>query len=136
MTIAGIGTGSALVGQNAQALVRLQNQVDQLASQLGTGQKSQDFAGLGLQALGARPDRRVERGDIRVTDESARPIPPCGVVETVEQTDRAVAAANAPDSVDRVISGERVEVGAPERIGPSEIAVTLEDVLAHHGLPS
>jgi flagellar hook-associated protein 3 FlgL len=50
MTIAGIGTGSALAGQNAQGLVKLQNQVDQLTSQLGTGQKSQDYAGLGLQA--------------------------------------------------------------------------------------
>jgi flagellar hook-associated protein 3 FlgL len=50
MAIAGIGTGSALAGQNTHALVNLQNQVDQLTAQLGTGQKSQDYAGLGSQA--------------------------------------------------------------------------------------
>ncbi len=50
MAIAGIGTGSALVAQNTQALLNLQNQVDQLTAQLGTGQKSQDYAGLGSQA--------------------------------------------------------------------------------------
>jgi flagellar hook-associated protein 3 FlgL len=50
MAIAGVGTGSALAAQNAQALVKLQNQIDQLTQQLGTGQKSQDYAGLGSQA--------------------------------------------------------------------------------------
>jgi flagellar hook-associated protein 3 FlgL len=50
MTIAGIGTGSAFAALNTQALVNLQNQVDQLTRQLGTGQKSQDYAGLGSQA--------------------------------------------------------------------------------------
>ena len=50
MAISGIGTGSALVGQNTQALVNLQNQVDQLTTQLGTGQKSQNYAGLASQA--------------------------------------------------------------------------------------
>ena len=46
MAISGIGTGSALAAQNAQALVNLQNQLNQLS----TGQKSQDYAGLGSQA--------------------------------------------------------------------------------------
>lgn len=50
MAIAGIGTGSALAAQNAQALVTLQNRLNDLTQQLGTGQKSQDYAGLGLQA--------------------------------------------------------------------------------------
>jgi flagellar hook-associated protein 3 FlgL len=50
MAISGIGTGSALAAQNAQALVNLQNQLDQLSQQLSTGQKSQDYAGLGVQA--------------------------------------------------------------------------------------
>jgi flagellin-like hook-associated protein FlgL len=50
MTIAGIGTGSALAAQNAQSLVNMQNQLDQLSQQLSTGQKSQDYAGLGSQA--------------------------------------------------------------------------------------
>jgi flagellar hook-associated protein 3 FlgL len=50
MTISGIGTGSALAGQNAPALATLQNRLDDLTRQLGTGQKSQDYAGLGLQA--------------------------------------------------------------------------------------
>jgi flagellin-like hook-associated protein FlgL len=50
MTISGIGTGSALAAQNAQALVNLQNKLDQLTQQLSTGQKSQDYAGLGSQA--------------------------------------------------------------------------------------
>jgi flagellar hook-associated protein 3 FlgL len=50
MTISGIGIGSALAAQNAQALVTLQNRLDDLTRQLGTGQKSQDYAGLGLQA--------------------------------------------------------------------------------------
>jgi flagellar hook-associated protein 3 FlgL len=50
MTISGIGTGSALAAQNAQALVTLQHRLDDLTRQLGTGQKSQDYAGLGLQA--------------------------------------------------------------------------------------
>ena len=50
MAISGIGSGSALSAQNTQALVNLQNQLDQLTQQLGTGQKSQDYAGLGVQA--------------------------------------------------------------------------------------
>ena len=50
MAISGIGSGSALAAQNAQALVNLQNQLDQLTQQLSTGQKSQDYAGLGPQA--------------------------------------------------------------------------------------
>jgi flagellin-like hook-associated protein FlgL len=50
VAISGIGPGSALVGQNAQALVNLQNRLEQLTTQLGTGQKSQDYAGLGSQA--------------------------------------------------------------------------------------
>jgi len=50
MTISGIGAGSSLAAQNAQALVNLQNQLDQLTQQLSTGQKSQDYAGLGSQA--------------------------------------------------------------------------------------
>ena len=50
MAISGIGSGSALAAQNAQALVNLQNQLDQLTQQLSTGQKSQDYAGLGVQA--------------------------------------------------------------------------------------
>ena len=50
MAISGIGTGSALAAQNAQALVNLQNKLDDLTRQLSTGQKSQDYAGLGSQA--------------------------------------------------------------------------------------
>ena len=50
MAISGIGTGGALAAQNAQALVNLQSQLDQLTQQLSTGQKSQDYAGLGPQA--------------------------------------------------------------------------------------
>ncbi|MBV8752446.1 MAG: flagellar biosynthesis protein FlgL [Hyphomicrobiales bacterium] len=50
MAISGIGTGSALAAQNTQALVNLQNQLNQLTQQLSTGQKSQDYAGLGSQA--------------------------------------------------------------------------------------
>ena len=50
MAISGIGSGSALAAQNAQALVTLQNRLDDLTRQLGTGQKSQNYAGLGLQA--------------------------------------------------------------------------------------
>jgi flagellar hook-associated protein 3 FlgL len=50
MAISGIGTGSALAAQNTQALVNLQNQLNQLTQQLGTGLKSQDYAGLGTQA--------------------------------------------------------------------------------------
>lgn len=50
MAISGIGTGSALAAQNAQALINLQNQLNQLTQQLRTGQKSQDYAGLGSQA--------------------------------------------------------------------------------------
>jgi flagellar hook-associated protein 3 FlgL len=50
MAISGIGTGGALASQNTQALVNLQNQLNQLTQQLSTGQKSQDYAGLGTQA--------------------------------------------------------------------------------------
>jgi flagellar hook-associated protein 3 FlgL len=50
MAISVVGTGSALAAQNAQALVTLQNRLDELTRQLSTGQKSQDYAGLGLQA--------------------------------------------------------------------------------------
>src|ERR1700746_2792523 len=50
MAISGIGSGSALAAQNAQALVNLQNQLNRLSQQLSTGQKSQDYAGLGAQA--------------------------------------------------------------------------------------
>jgi flagellar hook-associated protein 3 FlgL len=50
MAISGIGAGSALAAQNAQALVNLQNQLNRLSQQLTTGQKSQDYAGLGAQA--------------------------------------------------------------------------------------
>ena len=50
MTISGIGMGSSLAAQNAQSLVNMQNQLDQLTQELSTGQKSQDYAGLGPQA--------------------------------------------------------------------------------------
>jgi flagellar hook-associated protein 3 FlgL len=50
MTISPVGTGGALAAQNAQALVNLQNRLDDLTRQLSTGQKSQDYAGLGSQA--------------------------------------------------------------------------------------
>jgi flagellin-like hook-associated protein FlgL len=50
MAIAGVGMGSALAAQNVQSLIKTQNQLDQLSQQLSTGQKSQDYAGLGSQA--------------------------------------------------------------------------------------
>jgi flagellin-like hook-associated protein FlgL len=50
MAISPVGTGSALAAQNAHALVTLQNRLDYLTRQLSTGQKSQDYAGLGSQA--------------------------------------------------------------------------------------
>jgi flagellar hook-associated protein 3 FlgL len=50
MPIAGVGLGSTLAAQNAQSLINMQNQLDQLSQQLSTGQKSQDYAGLGAQA--------------------------------------------------------------------------------------
>jgi flagellin-like hook-associated protein FlgL len=50
MAIAGVGMGSALAAQNTQSLIKMQNQLDQLSQQLSTGQKSQDYAGLGSQA--------------------------------------------------------------------------------------
>jgi flagellar hook-associated protein 3 FlgL len=50
MAIAGVGIGNTLAAQNAQSLVNMQNQLDQLTQQLSTGQKSQTYAGLGSQA--------------------------------------------------------------------------------------
>jgi flagellar hook-associated protein 3 FlgL len=50
MAIAGVGMGSTLAAQNAQSLINMQSKLDQLSQQLSTGQKSQDYAGLGAQA--------------------------------------------------------------------------------------
>jgi flagellar hook-associated protein 3 FlgL len=50
MAISVVGLGSALAAQNAQGLATLQNRLDELKRQLGSGQKSQNYAGLGLQA--------------------------------------------------------------------------------------
>ena len=44
-----------------------------------------------------RADRRVQRGDVRVADQRLWLPPPHVVVDRVEQSHRAVAAANAPD---------------------------------------
>src|ERR671925_1649805 len=47
MTIVGIGSRSAVIGQS---LVDLRARLDNLQRQLGTGKKSDDYAGLGLDA--------------------------------------------------------------------------------------
>ena len=86
--------------------------------------------------VGARSDRGVQRGDVRVSDERFRMVAPRRVVEAVEQSHRAIAAANAPDGVDRIVGDEGVEVGASRLVGAGEIRVALEHVGADDRLPS
>ena len=58
------------------------------------------------------------------------------VIELIEYAHRAVAAAQAPDAVDRVVGRAAVEIGEPMRVGAGEIPDPLEDVVADHRLPA
>src|SRR4051812_44336670 len=73
--------------------------------------------------LGSRSDRRVQRGDVRVADERFWMASPCIVVETVEQSHGAIAAADAPDAVDGCVGGKAVEVGDTMVVGAGKVSV-------------
>ena len=81
----------------------------------------------------ARPadDRRQQRRDVGVSDDRARPPRERLEVDAVEDAGHAVAAANAPDGVDRRIAERRVEVGQPLVVGAGEVAVVTAGVRAH-----
>ena len=89
--------------------------------------------------VGARSNRRVERGDVGISDECARTVAPGGVVETIEEARRAVAATNAPDGVDRRVLGESIEIGAARvvrsgerRLRPRRLRVVGAGEVARH----
>ena len=81
----------------------------------------------------ARPadDRRQQRRDVGVSDHRTRPPRERLEVDAVEDAGHAIAAANAPDGVDRRIAERRVEVGQARVVGAGEVAVVPAGVRAH-----
>ena len=57
-----------------------------------------------------------------------------GVVHPVEQTDRAVAAADAPDGINGGVLEGLIEIGQPFVVGTGQIAVASVGTLAENRL--
>ncbi len=105
----------------------------------GAGERRDDFTrrvAVKSDEVGLATDRGVERRDIREANERFGMVAPRVIVESVEDPHGAVAAANAPDRIDRLIAGEPVEVGKPMLVESGEVALSLEYVLADHRLPA
>ena len=86
--------------------------------------------------LAARADGGVQRGDVGVAEQHARPSRERRVVEVREQTHRAVAATHAPDRVDGVVGERGVQVAQSLAVAPAEVVVAGEHVVAGGRLPA
>ena len=58
------------------------------------------------------------------------------IVDSVEQTHHAIAAANAPERIDRIVAQKSIQIREPMLVGAREVAVALEDVLAGYRDPA
>jgi hypothetical protein len=75
-------------------------------------------------------DRHVERGDVAVADQGLRLAPDQVVVQRGQQARGPVAAAHAPDRIDRVVGEHRIEIVGPGRVGARQVPLALVHVLA------
>jgi hypothetical protein len=72
--------------------------------------------------------RGVESGDVGVSDDWLWPTAQRRVVDLIENAHRAIAAARAPNGIDRVVRQRGVEIRETISVGASEIAIARESV--------
>ena len=82
-----------------------------------------------------QPGNRVQQsGNIGIADEHLGVAGHGGVVHPFQETDRAIAAANAPDGIDGGVLKGMIEVREPLVVGAGQVAVASVGALAENRL--
>ena len=84
----------------------------------------------------AGPQRCVQRGDVGVAEQRLRHPRERVVVDVGEKTHRAIAAAQAPDPVDRTIAHGMSEVAKSRRIIAREVSGACEGMFGDDWFPA